>query len=97
MVSVNSAAQLTPVERFSLTAKCTRKMMEWNNKEKNKLLWKVTDGVVGVVAVIFAIIADFFIHIFLAFGKALAALPAKPVQIFAKIPQDLELYLPSFT
>lgn len=86
-------SQFTPLESFSLTAKCTRKMMEWNHSTTYPRLLPIIAKIVGCVAVFFALLADMIIHATLTLAKALVVLPVQPFKLcFSReIPRDLDI------
>lgn len=90
------ASPFTDLERFSFTAKCTKKMMQWDHSEKHRLFWQFAARVLGCALVILAIVADFFMHFLLALGKGVVVGPVQPFKLcFAeKISRDLDVSSP---
>ncbi len=86
---------LTNLENFSIAAKFTKKMSDWNHSPDHRKLGSAAAHVlIGPVGVAFAELADLFIHISLATGKVAIIAPTLPFRACFHFKRDLDLSSP---
>lgn len=85
---------LTRVENFSITAKFTKKMSDWNHSAQHPKLGPLAARVIGLVCAAFVALADVFIHVALMLAKCVAAVSVLPFRLCIRFNRDFDLSSP---